>query len=61
MKHQRHAAQVPTLAPLRSTGYIFFVALLFSRAALYLEKLGEDHLQEALREMDDALTRMAPR
>ncbi len=27
-------------------------------AALYLEKLGDDHLEEAMREMDHALARM---
>lgn len=39
---------------------LFLVPLPLSRAALYLEKLGEDHLEESLREMDDALARMIP-
>lgn len=39
----------------------FFVSLLFFRAALYLEKLGEDCLEEAMMEMDNALARMVPR
>ena len=29
-----------------------------SGSALYLEKMGEDHLEEALAEMDSALARM---
>lgn len=38
--------------------FIMAVLICGGTAALYLEKLGDDHLEEALREMDQALTRM---